>query len=200
MKTHVSAVLLASALAAACTSTVYDPLEDYEQLNPATTLEAPPARPGEAFTEEQVARGRYMVGLLGCGSCHTDGALIGQPDQTRLLAGSGIGIAYSNPLAMRHPGVVYPANITPDMETGIGEWSTAQIVAMLRTGMDNHSSQSLPVMPWPAYARIDDTDAQAIAAYLKSLAPVRHAVPANVSPGRPARAPFVHFGVYRGKE
>jgi len=84
--------------------------------------------------------------------------------------------------------------------TGIGSWSVAEIVAMIRTGVDKHSGQTLPVMPWPSYAQIEEADATAIAAYLLSLPAVPHAVPANVRPGQRARAPYVHFGVYRSRE
>ncbi len=68
---------------------------------------------------------------------------------------------------------------------------------MIRVGTVDHSARSLPVMPWPAYASITREDALSIAAYLKSLAPVRHQVPRNVSPGQRTDAPFVHFGVYQ---
>ena len=55
-------------------------------------------------------------------------------------------------------------------------------------------------MPWPSYANIHAEDATAIAAYLKSLPPVRHQVPANVQRGQRSTAPFIHFGVYQSKE
>lgn len=185
------------ALLTAC-ATNPNPLDDYEQLTPATTLQAPAAGT-HPYPAAAVAQGRYLVSLLGCGSCHTDGALIGEPNGARLLAGSGIGIAYSNPLAERNPGVVYPSNLTPDPATGLGDWSLEQIITMVKSGTDNHGSQSLPVMPFPAYANITDADAEAIAMYLKSLPPVRHQVPTNVRPGQRAPAPFVHFGVYRSR-
>lgn len=186
-------------LLAGCASG-YDPLRDYEQRNPATQLAPPAARAQPSFPAETVEHGRYMVGLLGCGSCHTNGALVGTPDMSQLLAGSSTGIAYTNPLAVRNPGVVYPANLTPDVETGIGSWSVGEIVAMVKSGVDKHSGQTLPVMPWPGYANLTDADAEAIAAYLLSLPPVRHQVPANVQPGQRATAPFVHFGVYQSKQ
>ncbi|MDT8429112.1 MAG: c-type cytochrome [Pseudomonadales bacterium] len=176
----------------------YNPLDDYEQLTPVTLLEAPPATANN-HPPEAVARGQYLVALLGCGSCHTDGALVGEPSSARLLAGSGVGIAYSNPLAQANPGVVYPPNLTPDANTGIGNWTLEQIMVMVKSGTDNHGSQTLPVMPWPAYANITDDDARAIAMYLQSLTPVNHRVPANVRPGQRATAPFVHFGVYRSR-
>lgn len=191
--------LIGFALLGACAAP-YNPLDEYEQLSPATQLAAPEARATASFTPDQVARGQYMVGLLGCGSCHTNGALVGTPDMAQLLAGSDTGIAWTNPLAERNPGVVYPANLTPDVETGIGTWSAGEIVAMIRTGVDKHAGQTLPVMPWPGYANLNEEDALAIAAYLLSLPPVKHSVPANVRPGQRAVSPFVHFGVYQSRQ
>ena len=179
-----------------------DPLSNYEPMTPATLVEAPMPGPltGKSFDPADVAQGKYLVELLGCGSCHTDGALVGRPDKARRLAGSSIGIAYSNPLQNKHPGVVYPANLTPDPDTGLGSWNEEQIVKMIRTGVNRHGDQQLAVMPWPAYAKISDQDARAIAAYLQSLAPVNHRTPRNVEPGNKASSPYVHFGVYRTKQ
>ena len=181
-------------------STPYNPMDDYEQVTSATILESPAPAPQVDYPPDMVNQGRYMVGLLGCGSCHTNGALVGFPNSSQLLAGSNTGIAYSNPMVVDKPGIVYPSNLTPDVETGIGTWSLEQIIAMVRGGFDNHGSQTLPVMPWPSYANINNEDAESIAMYLKSLAPVRHQVPANVMPGQDATAPFVHFGVYQSRD
>jgi hypothetical protein len=201
MKFRMISLSAVAAILAACSATDgYNPLEDYEQVTPVTRLETPAARGSDLFTDEQISRGRYLVGLLGCGSCHTNGALVGTPDNSQLLAGSDTGIAYSNPFANRNPGIVYPANLTPDVETGIGSWSLDDIIRMLQTGVDNHSGQTLPVMPWPSYANINPEDSMAIAGYLLSLPPVRHEVPDNVRPGQRATAPYVHFGVYQSRD
>ncbi len=191
------AILLASCTAKV--STYYNPLDDYDQLDPTTIFAMPDPSPSSTYTVSQLQRGKYMIGLLGCGSCHTDGALIGNVNSSRLLAGSSVGIAYTSPLVDSFPGVVYPPNLTPDMETGLGSWTVNRLVQMIRVGTSDHASRSLPVMPWPAFASITEEDAFAMAAYLKSLPPVRHEVPANVLPGQPASAPFVHFGVYQSK-
>lgn len=175
----------------------YNPLDDFEQLDPTTIFAMPEALPSPNYSPEQVQRGRYMVGLLGCGSCHTDGALVGKVNQSRLLAGSSTGIAYSSPFVDDFPGIVYPPNLTPDMETGLGNWTMNRLVQMIRVGTTDHSSRSLPVMPWPAFVNITEEDAFAMAAYLKSLPPVRHRVPNNVNRGQRSSAPYVHFGVYQ---
>lgn len=175
----------------------YNPMDDYDLKTPTnyhdvTTVES-------RYPDSVVQHGKYLTELLACGTCHTDGAIVGELNPDRLMAGSRIGIAFSNPFAIRHPGVLYPANITPDAETGIGGWSDEEIFSFLRTGVDAEGRRHLPVMPWPAYARIKDEDARAIVAFLRSLEPVKHKVPDNVSPGEKARAPFVHFGVYQSR-
>jgi|GEM_PF-350502 len=176
----------------------YNPLDDFEQLDPASVFATPePDLAATEYTPGQVTRGRYLVGLLGCGSCHTDGALVGDPNPNRLLAGSGTGIAYTSPFVDSNPGIVYPPNLTSDMATGLGSWTMQRLVTMIRVGTTEHSSRSLPIMPWPAYASITREDALAIAAYLKSLPPVSHQVPSNVPEGELAEAPYVHFGVYQ---
>jgi len=183
----------------ACT-TAFNPARDLEEMKPVTIMEAPSpeVRQGR-YDPEQVNHGKYLVELLGCGSCHTDGALVGKPVPGRYLAGSRTGIAYTSPLEDRHPGIVYPSNLTPDPETGLGKWNDTEIIDMIRTGTDRHGRRQLPVMPWPAYARVSQGDARAIVAYLRNLPSVRHRVPENVSPGNRASQPFVYFGVYQSR-
>jgi len=192
-------VLAPLVLAACAADDTYDPLEEYVELEATTVLDAPAALPGRYAPEyaDRVERGEYLIELLGCGACHTDGALIGEPDPARSLAGSRVGIAWSNPLGEAKPGVVFPSNITSDVETGIGGWSDAQIANAIRFGAGRHGAGGIRVMPWPGYARITDDDVAAMVAYLRSIEPVRHRVPSNVEPGRDSPEPFVYFGVYQ---
>jgi mono/diheme cytochrome c family protein len=148
---------------------------------------------GACADEQQLQRGQYLVELLSCAQCHTDGQLINDPSATRYLAGSSVGIAYTND---DNPGVVYPANLTPDKKTGLGKWSAAEIRRNIQYGVDKHGRQQLPIMPWPGYAHLADEDADAITAYLMSIPAVRHKVPEDVAPGTPSVAPYVRFGVY----
>lgn len=181
---------------AACSS--YNPLQDYDVKEPASITGSSVAS-GD-FSKEQVRQGQYLVELLNCGSCHTDGALVGSPMPDRFFGGSSIGIGYSNPLAEKNPGVVFPANLTPDVETGIGRWQDDEVLRFFKTGVDNHGRRQLSVMPWPGYAKLKNEDAIAILAFLRGLTPVSHQVPANVKRGEETRRPFVHFGVYQRKE
>lgn len=200
MKTRLRCFVLSTALLSASAASG-GPAEDFEELQPTTIMDAPDTVPASKSGDtSEAAHGKYLVELLGCGSCHTDGALIGEPRMDRRLAGSDVGIAYSDPLTESHPGVVYPANLTPDPKTGLGAWTDEEIMRVIRSGLDRTGRKHLPVMPWPAYAKLSDEDALAIAAYLRALPPVEHRVPENVPPGTKATAPYVHFGVYRSTQ
>lgn len=192
------ALALGVLLAAGC-ATETDPLANYEELDPTTILDAPAATGVAAENREIVARGEYLVELLGCGVCHTDGAFDGEPDIDRWLGGSSVGIAWTNPMRFRNPGVVFPPNITPDDDTGIGRWSNSEIVAAIRAGYGRHGSSKIAVMPWQSYASLTNADVLAIVGYLRSIEPVRHRVPDNVPAGRKTSSRYVHFGVYRSR-
>jgi mono/diheme cytochrome c family protein len=73
-------------------------------------------------------------------------------------------------------GHVVGPNITSDAETGIGRWTEAQIVTALRDGKRPDGTIIGPPMPIRAYRQLSDRDAEAVAAYLLSLKPIRHAV------------------------
>lgn len=196
-KPYISAMLcMVLALVTTACNKAYNPLDDYEEVKPTTGMAVPEVATGG----ELVERGKYLVELLGCANCHTDGALIGEADPAKRLAGSSIGIAYSNPLENSYPGIVFPANLTPDEETGIGAWTDIQLITMIRSGVDRHGRSKLSVMPWPAYSIVSDDDALAIASYLRQLPPVRHRVPASIKPGQKSDARYVHFGMYRSRE
>ena len=196
-------LILLSALLASCASEPPPPgpTEGFEELNSMQVLDAPTPVPGNFAPENRymVERGEYLVELLGCGSCHTDGALEGAPRMDKALAGSGIGIAYMNPFGNDRPGVVYPPNITPDPETGIGDWSDQQIAEAVQAGLGRHTNRRIAVMPWPGYAKLTEEDTTAIVAYLRSIKPISNRVPDEVTPGQRASAPFVYFGTYRSR-
>lgn len=202
MNHSIMKILLAAAIFVALLVTCAspNPLEEYRELEPSTVLQHPKALKSDEYPAEVLERGQYMTKLLRCGACHTDGALAGIPNSDRLMAGSSVGIAFTNPLDDSRPGIVYPSNLTPDIETGIGGWSEQEIIQMIRTGDNRHGGRAMSVMPYLAYTDLKDEDVKAIAAYLRSLPPVRHEVPANIVQGQRARAPYVHFGVYMSKE
>ena len=146
--------------------------------------------------EASVARGEYLTQLLGCGRCHTEGELVGRRDGV-WLAGSTTGIAYTPYDQDEQPGVVFAGNLTPDPQTGLGQWSEDDIIRLIRSGTDHNDGMRLTVMPWPAYGLLNDADARAIADYLRSLDPVINEIPENVPEGTPTDAAYVRFSIYR---
>ena len=194
-------ILAAVSLTACAAETPTDLLKEYEEVDATTILDAPSPIPGtySPAHRDLVARGEYLVELLGCGACHTDGALTGDPDFDRPLAGSATGIAFTDPMGEKHPGVIYPANITPDDKTGVGAWTDQQIANAIRAGIGRHGNRRIAWMPWRGYAKISDDDVDAIVSYLRTIKPVRHQVPDEVAPGKRATHPYVYFGVYRSK-
>jgi mono/diheme cytochrome c family protein len=119
----------------------------------------------------QVERGRYLVSIMGCSDCHTPGGFSPKPDMTRFLGGS------DTDFDLPGLGVFVPPNLTPDKQTGIGSWTSDQIVAAITTGTTPDGRILAPAMPWPGFAHLSHDDALSVAVYLKSLPPVRHAVP-----------------------
>jgi mono/diheme cytochrome c family protein len=118
--------------------------------------------------DSQVARGEYLVRFGGCNDCHTPGYFLGKPDTSRFLAGSDVGFDLPG------MGTFVGPNLTPDKETGLGNWSRNQIITALQTGGRPDGRILAPIMPWRAFAGLTRTDAGAIADYLKTLPPVSH--------------------------
>jgi mono/diheme cytochrome c family protein len=129
-----------------------------------------------ATAETQVERGKYLVTLGGCSDCHTPGSFLGHPDTARFLGGSDVGFAIPG------LGVFVGRNLTPDPETGLGKWTTQQIVTAFTTGVRPDGRILAPIMPYEAFKSLTNADARAIAAYLKTLKPVKNAVPGPFGP------------------
>jgi mono/diheme cytochrome c family protein len=126
--------------------------------------------------DPQVERGKYLVGIGGCTDCHTPGHFLGHPDMTRYLGGSDVGFAVPG------LGVFVGPNLTPDKETGLGTWTAQQIVTAITTGERPDKRLLAPSMPWRGLAALTKSDALAIAAFLKSLPPVKHKVAGPFGP------------------
>ncbi len=170
----------------------------------ALTLGACSNRPAPPTPADRVARGRLLVSIGGCNDCHTpmkfDPELgMPVPDMTRMLSGhpaggpdpastlSGHDMAAIGPTftSFRLPfGVVYPANLTPDRDTGLGGWTEEMFVRAVRTGrhMGGSGRPILPPMPWMTLAQQNDEDLKAIFAYLQSVPAIRNDVPAPKVP------------------
>ena len=132
----------------------------------------------QAAGETLIERGAYLAGsVMNCHGCHTPRGP-GGLDLSRAFSGG--------PQVFDETDYkVVGSNITPDKETGIGNWSEAQFANAMRKGWWKGLEGSrplLPPMPWPNFAHMPDADISAIYAYLMSTTPVENVVPAPVPP------------------
>jgi mono/diheme cytochrome c family protein len=139
---------------------------------------------GPSAADEDAKRGEYLVRIMDCGGCHTPGYLFGKPDMARYLGGGDAGFE------IPQLGIFYPPNLTND-ETGLKSWKEEEIVTAIRTGVRPDGRELAPIMPWHAYAGLNDVDAQAVARYLKSTKAVENDVPDPVGPGEKAPLPYL---------
>ncbi len=121
--------------------------------------------------ENSIEYGKYLVAIAGCRNCHTPmerGEFI---DDLNYAGGTQISIEGKS---------VYSANITPDIETGIGRWTKDDFLSRFQ----QYKNKVIKVkpgefntpMPWTSYAGMNDKDLSAIYDYLKTVPPVHHKV------------------------
>jgi mono/diheme cytochrome c family protein len=122
------------------------------------------AASGAPVDASLINQGRYLATAGDCISCHT------RP--------KGAPFAGGLPLATPF-GVIYSANITPDVATGIGAWSEQQFARALHEGIAADGRHLYPAFPYTAYTKVTDQDLHAIYAYLRSLKPARYTPPPN---------------------
>jgi hypothetical protein len=135
---------------------------------------APPANIVVDKSPERVERGKYIFTRLSdCDFCHSE------QDITRLALpiiestrGQGKLMADTD-----LPGKIYAANITPDVETGIGSWTDGEKIRAIREGVDKNGRALYPIMPYPFYRYMSDEDVQAVVAFLDTIPPIKHQVP-----------------------
>ena len=116
-----------------------------------------------------VERGAYLMnGIVACGNCHNTRGPEGRFVEGMELAG-GMVIA-------EKPFTALVPNITPDMATGIGAWSNAEIITAIRDGRRPDGSLIGPPMPFSQYRDMSDSDVKAIVAYLRQAPAVANKV------------------------
>jgi mono/diheme cytochrome c family protein len=121
-----------------------------------------------------IERGRYLVDYVAlCGDCHTPRNFAGAPQRSRYMSGIN---EKNGPLGEAVP------NITPDKETGIGDWRREDIADLLLTGVkpDSDNVQGLMhevIQGTPhGYKDMKKEDALAIADYVKSIPAIKNKI------------------------
>ena len=118
-----------------------------------------------SFAETPLERGTYLMNsIVACGNCHTPKGPNGQAIADKELSGG-------DPIdsSVFH---AVPANITPDKDTGIGNWTDDQIINAIRNGKRPDGTIIGPPMPIAFYRDMSDTDVKSIVAYLRSIKPI----------------------------
>ena len=165
-----------------------------------------------AAAQSAVERGKYLVTIGGCHDCHTPkkiGPTGPEPDMSKMLSGHPESAGVPKPFKPQpglpwttHTndhltawsgawGVSFAANLTPDMNTGLGIWTEDMFVAALKQGKHMGKSRPiLPPMPWNWYGQLPDDELKAMFAYLKSIPAVPNRVPVPLTPdGKPIEQP-----------
>jgi mono/diheme cytochrome c family protein len=114
--------------------------------------------------DDAVARGAYLARAADCTACHS------VPGHTAFTGGR----AFATPF-----GTLYSPNITPEKDTGIGQYTDDEWVQMMHQGIGRGGKHLYPAMPYNSFTLMTRDDALAIKAYLFSLPPVRAAAPEN---------------------
>ena len=163
-----------------------------------------PAEEPAPTPEQVVERGRYLVSVGGCNDCHTPKVFSGggaSLDESRLLSGHPQDIeipAYSPDqvgpgrwlLFNEHMtagvgpwGVTFAVNLTPDEDTGLGDWTAEEFIAGMQTGTHRGIGRPIrPPMPWFNLAMATEEDLRAIFAYLQSIPAISNEVPEAIDP------------------
>jgi hypothetical protein len=129
-------------------------------------------------TPQRLARGKYLVdGVMGCFRCHTD-ADWSQPGAPPVAGREGSGHIWSD---QNLPWLI-ASNITPDKETGAGNWSDDTLARAMREGIGHDGRALSLIMPYQEYREMSDEDLASVIAYLRTVPPVRNQLPTTQMP------------------
>jgi mono/diheme cytochrome c family protein len=133
----------------------------------------------------QAARGQYLMNVLGaCSFCHTPLLPNGTRDLTKLFAGVDCFFDIDSPTGIdngNNMGCISTRNLT-NHSTGLANATDKQIRDAFREGVRTDGKKIAPLMPYWVFHNMTDDDANAIVAYLRTVAPVDHQVRANEPP------------------
>lgn len=120
------------------------------------------AEPTVSASTQLITRGEYLARAGDCVACHTI------PNGPMFAGGRAMNTPF---------GSLYVPNITPDDETGIGQWNADDFYRMMHNGLSRDGKLLYPAMPFASYSQVTRADCDAIFAYLMSMAPVRQKKP-----------------------
>lgn len=119
----------------------------------------------ELSQEDLIIKGQYLAKAGDCAACHTS---------SKGDFAGGLGLDSGTPV-----GLIYPSNITPDKETGIGNYTLQDFDNAVRFGINKSGNTLYPAMPYPSYASVTSQDIEALYAYfMHDVKPVNNQVSA----------------------
>lgn len=125
----------------------------------------PLAGPVAAPATDTVARGAYLTRIASCNDCHTP-SVRGEPVEGEAWSGGVV-------INEHGMGTVVSSNLTPDAETGLGNVTAEQWLAMFREGKGKDGRPLNATMPWAFYRGMTDEDLLAIYAYFRTVPPIK---------------------------
>lgn len=126
-------------------------------------------------TPARLERGRYLANAVyGCLACHSerDPDITGMPPFPDKV---GAGTVFDGGADL--PGRLVCPNITPDKETGVGNYTDDMLARAIREGIAHDGHALFPLMPYGNYRDMPDEDLASVIVYLRTLAPVRNSLP-----------------------
>ena len=112
-----------------------------------------------------VAEGYYLIDNLGCFHCHSQSLKSLDylyPDKTKGYLAGGIKFKGENGAE------IYASNITPDKNTGIGNYTEAEFLKALKEGIAPDRKLKIPM---PKFTLLKNSEIDAIYAYLQTVQP-----------------------------
>lgn len=140
----------------------------------------PKTNPAEGEKGVLIKQGEYLAKLGDCIACHTN-----VKDKKPAFAGT---LPINTPF-----GTFYSPNITPDKETGIGNWSEKDFSNAIKKGRDPHGANYFPVFPYPYFSKMSDSDIRALYTYFMNIPAVKQK---NISPPFPFNMPGARFSLW----
>jgi Cytochrome c len=155
--------------------------------------------------QDLVKHGEYLVTSHACADCHSPKKMTDKGpvnDMSRYLSGhpadekyakvppkemfgsefgdwGGLG-SVDGTVWVDAGGITFTRNLTPDMETGLGTWTEQMFMKALRTGKHMGAPEGRDIhycMPWQAFGQMNDAELHAIWTYLRTLKPIKNAIP-----------------------
>ena len=161
-----SILLVSSFLCVVQLRAQYTAPDAYLAVHPRPLSEAP-----FEVTSTRIERGRYLSeGLLLCFDCHSERDET-KPGSPVVLTRKGAGASRS-----AEGNELWAPNITPDKETGAGNWPDDALARAIREGV-GHDGRALAGMPYGYFRKLSDEDVKSIVVYLRTVPPVKNTVP-----------------------